>query len=65
VLEDVVPDYRRRLSTLGRRVRVEMANETLTATAVDVGDVGELIVEDDEGTRRSVHAGDVVHLRDA
>jgi hypothetical protein len=42
-----------------------MANETLNATAVDVGDVGELIVEDDQGTRRSVHAGDVVHLRDA
>jgi len=64
-LANVVPDYRGRLSTLGRRVRVETTSGTLTGTALDVGGAGELIVEDDEGTRTSVHAGDVVHLRDA
>ena len=65
-LGDVVPEYRRRLSKLGRRVRVETASETLVGTAIDVGATGELIVAAaDDGTRTSVHAGDVVHLRDA
>ncbi len=63
--DDVVPDYRRLLSTLGRRVRVEIADGAFTGRATDVGAAGELLVEDDGGARRAVHAGDVVHLRDA
>ena len=62
--ESVVPEYRDRLSTLGRRVRVETATGELTGTAVDVGASGELLVDVD-GQSRAVHAGDVVHLRDA
>jgi len=64
-LEAVLADYRVRLSTLGRRVRVETATDALMGTAVDVGDAGELLVDRDDGGRVAVHAGDVVHLRDA
>jgi len=63
--EGVLPEYRARLSTLGRRVRVETGTGTLTGTAVDVGESGELLVEPDGADRVAVHAGDVVHLRDA
>ncbi len=64
-VDGVVTEYRRLLSTLGRRVRVETANGTLTGTAVDIGDTGELVVEEEAGETIAVHAGDVVHLRDA
>jgi len=64
-LVDVPQEYRRRLGTLGRAVRVELADGTTTGRAVDLGPSGELIVDTDDGTTLSVHAGDVVHLRDA
>ena len=57
--------YRAACSTVGRRVRVELAgNESLEGTAVGVDDHGRLEVHD--GWRRVVVAsGDVVHLRPA
>jgi BirA family biotin operon repressor/biotin-[acetyl-CoA-carboxylase] ligase len=64
-LEGVLADYRARLSTLGRRVRVETGTGSLTGTAVDVGGGGELLVDRDDTGPVAVHAGDVVHLRDA
>lgn len=57
--------YRARLSTRGRRVRVEQAAGLLTGVAVDVDDDGHLLLDDDEGRRVTVAAGDVVHLRPA
>lgn len=54
--------YRRRCSTIGREVRVQLADETFTGTAADVDDGGHLLV--DVGTcLRAVAAGDVLHLR--
>jgi BirA family biotin operon repressor/biotin-[acetyl-CoA-carboxylase] ligase len=51
--------------TLGRSVRVELADETFVeGVAVDIGPAGELIVDVD-GEMRPFHAGDVVHLRPA
>jgi len=64
-LDNVLPEYRTCLATLGRRVRIETGPGDLTGTAVDVGDSGELLVEPDGDGRVAVHAGDVVHLRDA
>ena len=60
--EGVAYEYRRRCSTLGRSVRLELAGGTVTGTALDVTDEGHLVV-DAEGSRRTVAAGDVVHLR--
>jgi BirA family biotin operon repressor/biotin-[acetyl-CoA-carboxylase] ligase len=57
-------EYRERLATLGRRVRVERAADTVVGIAVDVDDAGHLLVETENGTE-TVTAGDVVHLREA
>jgi BirA family biotin operon repressor/biotin-[acetyl-CoA-carboxylase] ligase len=55
-------EYRRNLATIGRQVRVELADESFMGTALDVDDGGRLLV--DVGMCiRSVSAADVVHLR--
>jgi BirA family biotin operon repressor/biotin-[acetyl-CoA-carboxylase] ligase len=59
-------EYRRHCSTLGQRVRVELpADRELVGTAVEIDTDGQLVVRADDGSRHSVHAGDVVHLRSA
>ncbi|RLM63458.1 biotin--[acetyl-CoA-carboxylase] ligase [Halorubrum sp. Atlit-8R] len=63
-LDGVLPAWRERASTLGRRVRVEAADGVVEGTAVDVAEPGALVIDTDEGRRR-VHAGDCEHLRDA
>jgi BirA family biotin operon repressor/biotin-[acetyl-CoA-carboxylase] ligase len=55
-------EYRERLDTIGRRVRVELPGEIFVGRALDVEPDGALVVEHD-GSRRRVEAGDVVHLR--
>ncbi|MEY2567838.1 MAG: BirA family transcriptional regulator [Actinomycetota bacterium] len=58
----VASEFRRRCATLGRAVRIELADESFTGTASDVSDEGHLLV--DVGVcLRTVTAGDVVHLR--
>ncbi|MGH9031747.1 MAG: biotin--[acetyl-CoA-carboxylase] ligase [Acidimicrobiia bacterium] len=64
-MDVVIDDYRGLLATLGRRVRVERHDVDLIGRAVDVGDGGELVVDVDGQGPVAVHAGDVVHLRDA
>jgi len=60
----VVDDYRARLATVGRTVRVQhVRDDDLVGTAVGVTDDGALIVRDDTGTDHTVVAADVVHLR--
>lgn len=61
----ITGEYRSRLATLGRRVRVERSDDVLVGRAVGVGDAGQLLVEDQRGDVVEVHVGDVVHLRDA
>lgn len=63
-LDRILPAWRERSSTLGRRVRVETATGPVVGTAVDVESPGALVIETDEGRTR-VHAGDCEHLRDA
>ena len=56
--------YRTELSTLGRRVRVELpSGRTLTGTATDVTVDGRLVVLDDRGATHRLAVADVVHLR--
>ncbi|MEX2100860.1 MAG: biotin--[acetyl-CoA-carboxylase] ligase [Acidimicrobiia bacterium] len=62
VLDSVPGEYRARLATLGRRVRVERAGGELTGSAVDVRHTGELIVRDDDGHEHAITAADVTHL---
>ena len=63
-LDRVLPAWRERASTLGRRVRIDTGDGSVDGTAVDVAAPGALVVEADGGRRR-VHAGDCEHLRDA
>jgi BirA family transcriptional regulator, biotin operon repressor / biotin---[acetyl-CoA-carboxylase] ligase len=61
---DAVPaDYRARLATIGRRVRVDLNDGTLEGVATGVDDHGRLVVEPGTGPSVTVAAGDVVHLR--
>jgi len=59
----VLEAYRGRCSTLGQRVRVELADGEVVGTAVDVLASGPLVVEVGDGSRTEVTAADVVHLR--
>ncbi len=61
----VLSDYRRRLGTIGRRVRVDLPNGVVVGTAVDVDQRGALLVETAPGCVVEIAAGDVVHLRPA
>jgi BirA family biotin operon repressor/biotin-[acetyl-CoA-carboxylase] ligase len=57
--------WRDRSATLGRRVRVDLGTDEVEGTAVDVTDEGHLVVEQPDGSRRTLAVGDVVHLRPA
>ena len=63
-IDRILPAWRDRASTLGKRVRVETPTGSVTGTAVDVESPGALVIDTGDGTRR-VHAGDCEHLRDA
>ena len=56
--------YRARLVTIGRRVRIQLAEESVVGTAQDVTDDGQLVVATDKGPR-TIASGDAVHLRPA
>jgi BirA family biotin operon repressor/biotin-[acetyl-CoA-carboxylase] ligase len=60
----VLPRWRERAATLGRRVRVETAGGVVEGEAVDVEFPGTLVVRTGRGEKR-VHAGDCEHLRPA
>jgi BirA family biotin operon repressor/biotin-[acetyl-CoA-carboxylase] ligase len=64
-LDTVAGEYRTRLSTLGRRVRVDLGDRVLTGVASDLDASGALVVTPDGGSPVSIAAGDVVHLRPA
>jgi BirA family biotin operon repressor/biotin-[acetyl-CoA-carboxylase] ligase len=54
--------YRRACATIGREVRVELLDETVTGRALDLDDAGCLLVSSGASIR-TISAGDVVHLR--
>ena len=59
---DVVAELRKRCATLGRRVRVALAAETVVGVATEIDEAGHLVVQTSDGSR-TLSAGDVVHLR--
>jgi BirA family biotin operon repressor/biotin-[acetyl-CoA-carboxylase] ligase len=52
-------------ATLGREVRLETADGTITGLAEDITDCGRLVLRRDDRVRVEIDAGDVVHLRPA
>ncbi len=58
--------YREALSTIGRRVRVELpSGEEITGHAISVERDGRLVVVDECAISHRIDTADVVHLRDA
>jgi BirA family biotin operon repressor/biotin-[acetyl-CoA-carboxylase] ligase len=60
---DITARYHQELTTLGRRVRIELAAGSLEGTATDVDPDGRLVVLDACGITHRVDVGDVVHVR--
>ncbi len=60
---DLMDAVRERSATLGTRVRVELASGAFEADAIELTDQGHLVVQLDDGARRAITAGDIVHLR--
>lgn len=60
---ELLDRWRELSATVGREVRVELASESVQGVAVDVDVNGHLVLELRGGPRRSIAAGDVVHLR--
>jgi len=58
----VAAEYAERCATIGRDVRVELTDAAFAGRATGVTSDGHLVVETGDG-RRTVTAGDVVHLR--
>lgn len=60
---ELLADYRAQLATIGARVRVDRSAGPIEGVAVDVDDLGALLLETDSGDALTISAGDVVHLR--
>lgn len=52
-------DYRARSMVLGKRIRCIRASTEFEATAVDIDDDGGLIVQFDDGTKRTLSSGEI------
>ena len=62
---ELIADWRGRLVTLGRRVRLHTPSGDIIGDAVDVSPSGELVLLLPGGERRSFAAGDAITTRDA
>lgn len=62
---ELVADWRARLVTLGRRVRLHTPGGDVEGDAVDVTPSGELVLILEDGERRAFAAGDAITTRDA
>ncbi len=57
---EIMQEYRRRSAVIGKRVEVhKLTGEVFSATAVEITDLGELIVEDEYGCRESLISAEV------
>ena len=57
---EIMEEYRRRSAVIGKRVEVhKLTGEVFSATAVEITDAGELVVEDEYGRRESLISAEV------
>ncbi|MCX7839826.1 MAG: biotin--[acetyl-CoA-carboxylase] ligase [Anaerolineae bacterium] len=61
--EDVRAAYKNYLATLGRHVRVHTAQDIIEGTAIDVDDIGALVLQRADGSLVHISAGDVTLVR--
>jgi BirA family biotin operon repressor/biotin-[acetyl-CoA-carboxylase] ligase len=60
----IAPRWEAYFALRGRRVRVEMVDETLSGTATGIDGDGALLLEAEDGVLHRVLAGDVIPLGD-
>ena len=60
-LDSIMQEWKQQTATIGRKVTVETTLGTSTGTAMDVDENGALILETDDGERRTVIYGDCFH----
>jgi BirA family biotin operon repressor/biotin-[acetyl-CoA-carboxylase] ligase len=61
---DLMSEYRRHCVTIGQDVQVLLPNgDELAGHAADIDAAGQLLVDLPDGERRTIFAGDVVHVR--
>lgn len=60
---EIVKEWVKRSSTIGRKVKVEMSDETFDGEAIGLDENGALVVKKEDGKKEKVLSGDVVHLR--
>ena len=58
-LENVKEEYEYCLSNIGKTVKIIKNKQELLRKAIGINELGELIVEDDKGTRETVFSGEV------
>jgi BirA family biotin operon repressor/biotin-[acetyl-CoA-carboxylase] ligase len=76
ILEEIEPRYRkiargeslreewaRALATIGRRVKVSLPKEEFSGMAEAIDESGALLLRQDDGTLRTILAGDVMHVK--
>lgn len=61
--EDVCAAYKSRLETLGQFVRVQMAQGSIEGRAVEVDDIGALVLQRADGSLVRLQAGEVMRVR--
>lgn len=61
--EDLREAYKNRLATLGQWVRVHTTQDTIEGKAIDVDDIGALVLQRADGSRVHVPVGDVTLVR--
>jgi len=60
-LDRVVTEWKKTTATIGRRVKIVTARETCRGVAVDVDDLGALILKTDSGEMKKIVYGDCFH----
>jgi len=61
--ESIIKEWKKRASTLGKRVRAICYDTVIEGVAVDVTRDGALLVKTEDGSVCVVQAGDIIHLR--
>jgi BirA family biotin operon repressor/biotin-[acetyl-CoA-carboxylase] ligase len=59
---DIISEWKARTITIGRRVLIQTQRETAEGMAIDVDENGSLILEREDGSRKTIIYGDCFHL---
>jgi BirA family biotin operon repressor/biotin-[acetyl-CoA-carboxylase] ligase len=62
-ISDLISDWRDYSMTLGKRIKVDVRNKTVEGQAMDIDDLGALIVRDDLGFMHRILSGDARIIR--